>query len=166
MKPAFSPSPRHFSPRHLMWLFLLMIGAPSLRTAQAAGANPQAVQKAVNSAEFRAAYAEDVAQKLLGRGATGGEIAQWAAPMQGDAKGWMGVVAAVAGSPAYFQKVGSSNPKFVAHLFQDLVGRAPDAGEEAPAALDFLKGGGSRGELAAVVADTDEFRASTVADFT
>lgn len=163
MKTIMTVPPRRLS--GILFLLLAGLCAPDSPRARAANVNPQTVQKTVSSAEFRAAYIEGVAQKLLGRAATAEETASLSQQWASGATGWMKVVSAVAGSPAYFQKVGNTDAKFVARLFQDLVGRAPDAAEEAPAALDFLKGGGSRAELAEVVADTDEFRAGTVQDF-
>ncbi|BCM90681.1 hypothetical protein IAD21_02541 [Abditibacteriota bacterium] len=129
-------------------------------TLAQAAISAQTVQTTVNGAPFRAAFVQTVYQKLLGRAATSSESAPLVTQLQGGGKAWQDVVTTVAGSSAYFQKVGNSNVPFVNRLFQDMVDRAPDATEEAPAALDFLKGGGSRSELAAVVADTDEFRAN------
>ncbi len=133
--------------------------------ALGAGANPQAVQSTVNSDAFRTAYVQTVYQKLLDRSATPDEVAPLVAQMKGGGKAWVTVVSMVAGTPDYFQKAGNNNATFVNQLFQDLVARAPDPTDEASAATDFLKGGGSRSELADVVDDTDEFRANWTQTF-
>ncbi len=119
------------------------------------------VDNTVTSQPFRAYFVRGVYQKLVGRAPTATEAAPLITQLGGGAKGWQNVVVAVAGSPLYFQKTGGTNALFVGRLFQDLVGRAPDATEETPAALDFLKDG-TRDGLAAVVADTPECRAHWV----
>ncbi len=148
--------------RLLAVLTLLCVGVAA--PARAAGISPQIAQSAVNSDAFGAFYVKTVATKLLGRAATSAEAAPLVAQLQSGGDGWIQVVTTVAGSPAYFQKTGSTNEKFVPRLFADMVGRAPDATEELPASIDFLKTG-QRGELAAVLADTDEFRANFAALF-
>ena len=144
------------------WLVLLVLALQfsAISPAHAAGASAQNVQNTVNSDAFRVAYIQRVGASMLGRALQAGEIAPLTAAMKDGAQGWQNVAVLVAASPSYFQRADNSNPKFVAQLFQDFTGRVPDATEETPAALDFLKTG-SRADLAQVVADTDEFRALT-----
>ncbi len=134
--------------------------------SQPAGAAAKAgtVQNTVNSTPFRAFCVGEIYQKLLGRPATASEAASGDAELQAGGKAWQNLVVAVAGSPAYFQKTGKNNAQFVQSLFEDLVGRAPDAAEETPTSIDFLKAN-SRDKLAAVVADTEEFRAYWTQNF-
>lgn len=140
-------------------LFALFIALLPLSSASAA-VNAQAVQNTVESEGFRAFFVQSVHQELLGRAATGGEAAPLISQLEAGGKAWQTVIVTVVASPAYFQKAGGSNAKFVPLLFAAMVGRAPDPAEEAPAAIDFLKGGGSRAQLGEVLADTDEFRAN------
>lgn len=143
--------------------FLLLLCCVAV-PARAAGVSPQAAQSAVNSDAFGAFYVATVTAKLLGRAATPTETSPLVAQLNTGGNAWLAVVTSVAGSPAYFQKAGGTNAKFVPRLFADMVGRAPDATEELPASLDFLKTG-QRAELAAVLADTDDFRAQFAALF-
>ncbi|HEX8463756.1 MAG TPA: DUF4214 domain-containing protein [Abditibacterium sp.] len=151
-----------FFPARVLWLALFVALGQCVFTAPAVAAgDAKAAQNAVTSDVFRGRMAQMYHQKFLERAATPGEVSAFSTQWKTGASGWKTAVATLLGSAAYFQKSGGANDKFVRQLFQDVAGRAPDAGEELPAALDFLKGGSSRAQLAEVVVDSDEAKALT-----
>jgi hypothetical protein len=147
-----------FTPR-FFWCALFAVLLPLITaTPVRAAANAQAVQQVLDSDAFAEWYARFAYKDLLlHRDATPGELGAALATFKSGDDGWQKVVAQIAGSSAYFQNAGGTNAQFVTQVFEDLVGREPDAGEEMSSALDFLKTN-SREELAAAVVDTDEFR--------
>lgn len=148
---------------HRFWTIALgatLLGAGLISTpcAYAAGADPQIIQTTLDSDNFRAGLVNTFYKKFLGRAATSAESTPLVAKLQEGGTAWVSVVTTIIGSPAYYKKAGGTDAAFVNRMFQDLVGRVPDPAEEAPAAIDYLKGGGTRDQLAGVIADNDTFR--------
>jgi len=150
---------KFFQARFLWIALLLGLAQFQIISPAVAAGDAKAAQNAVGSDAFRGRMAQLYHERFLERAATSSEASAFSGQWKTGATGWKTAVATLLGSAAYFQKSGNSNDKFIRQMFQDVAGRAPDADEELPAAIDFLKGGDSRAQLAEVVLDSEEAKA-------
>ncbi|HEX8237579.1 MAG TPA: hypothetical protein VF600_16600 [Abditibacteriaceae bacterium] len=143
-------------PRARLLCLTLLLGILAPQNARAAG-DVQSAKNAVDSEAFRLRMAGLFHQKYLKRMPTSSEAAAFSSKWRAVPDGWKNALIALAATPAYFQNAGGTNEGFVTQLFQDMAGRAPDATEELPAAVEFLETG-QRGQLAEVIADSNDFK--------
>ncbi|MDQ3813269.1 MAG: DUF4214 domain-containing protein [Armatimonadota bacterium] len=156
MKPSFLSPSRFFLPLLLSAGIVFNHATPVLAAAD----RQTTAQGIVNSSEYQQKLVHSYYQRFLGRAAQPAEVN--AAVNQMKTEGWTAPIVAIVSSDGYFKAAGGSNDKYVAKLFQNLVGRAPDPKEELPSAVDFLAQGGSRQDLAKILAENEQFRANQV----
>lgn len=122
--------------------------------------NTDVVLAIQNSQEGQTLYCQEVCQDLLGRAPTDAELeAVLAAFGLGGTREQ--IKAALAGSEGFFQLSGGSNEAFVDNLYQEALGRAPDAAGRGNF-LQALADGFTREQVTAVVLASDEYREHVV----
>jgi hypothetical protein len=107
-----------------------------------------------SSAEFRSNLVVTDYQQLLGRTPQAGEIAGWLNAL-GNGLPETELASVFQGSAEYFQNHGDTNAGWLTGVYQDELGRAPDAGGEA-AWLTALQNGLPRQAAAATIAVSTE----------
>jgi uncharacterized delta-60 repeat protein len=113
----------------------------------------------VTSPEGRGDVIAGYYQQYLGRSAGPGEIQLWLPPQQNLSPDQ--VLPLILGSAEYFQKHGSDNAQWLAGVYHDLLGRAPDPGSQPW--LDALNRGAPRDQVAALIAASTEYRGDVIA---
>jgi hypothetical protein len=125
----------------------------------------QVVARILTSApflEYRRDQVNEVYARLLQRPAEPAGLARWVAFLQGGGTIEQ-LIARVAGSPEYFTRNGGNTDGFLAAIYRDLLGRAGDA-DGLARFRQRLAEGATRGQVAAAVLGSDEYRGKLVAD--
>jgi uncharacterized delta-60 repeat protein len=112
----------------------------------------------VTSTEERGRVIGGYYQHYLGRPASPGEVQLWLPPQQNLAPDQ--ALPLILGSAEYFQKHGGNNASWLAAVYQDLLGRAPDPGSQP--LLDALNQGTPREQIAALIAASPEYRSDLI----
>jgi hypothetical protein len=125
------------------------------------GAGRQAIAAAfLNSAEYRGMLVNGIYQQLLGRPADPGGTNFWVAQM-GFGLSTESVMASIASSGEYYARHGSTNPGFVAGLYQDLLGR-PASSAEIAGWTSAMANGASPSNVALGFLGSTEYRARLI----
>jgi hypothetical protein len=137
-------------------------GWDSLTTALNGGTltRTQAAQALLTSAEYRGDLINGAYQSFLKRIADPDGFSAFMSALNGGTTAEQ-MKAAILGSQEYFALHGSSNDRFVADMYQDLLGRAADA-STAASLLGMLAGGSSRVDVAMAVLTSTDYQATFV----
>jgi hypothetical protein len=135
-----------------VWMAYLDAGLTRIEVAAA-------IETSGPTLEFRQNQVQDAYQRLLGRPAEPDAQAAWVAFLQGGTVEQF--LAAVAGSPEYFQKNGNSSDGFLQALYRDLLGRDIDPTGRTTL-IQALAQGASREQVAATLLGSDEYGAVQV----
>jgi uncharacterized protein (TIGR03118 family) len=141
------------------------IGLAYFTTLQNNGDSRQDIVSRIESSpEFRALEINGLYTRLLHRSADPSGTAYWEMQLQ---RGMTieQVESGIAGSPEYYQTRGGGTVNgYLSALYQDALGRAPDATGQAGFTAALLNGA-SRADVAAVVFGSDEFRSDLIQGF-
>src|SRR5262249_13580000 len=110
----------------------------------------------LNSVEYRVRFITGAYQKLLGRSPGDAEVAFWLGARQRGATE-EDVLAAILGSPEYFQLAGGTNDLWLSRVYQTLLGRGRDSSSQI-FLVSLNNGTASRQQVAATIMGSSEFR--------
>jgi hypothetical protein len=128
----------------------------------------QAARQSITSAiagstEAETAVVAGYYTQFLGRTASPNELSPWVSLLQSGGSREQ-VIAAIVGSPEYFQRQGGTNTQFVNQLYQDLLGRPRDVSESG--FLNALNGGTATPlQVATVILQSTEYAQHLVNGF-
>jgi hypothetical protein len=117
----------------------------------------EVVRQLVNSDDYHAAVVRDYFDEHLGRSATDGDVAYWVGRMRQGAKA-EDVLAGIMGSGEYARLVGGGDAGWLDAVYNDLLGRAVDAGGRAYFLGELAAQRLSREQVAESILDSDEHR--------
>ncbi len=106
-----------------------------------------------HSAEYLSNIVVNDYQQFLGRTPTTQEVSLWVNAMEHGVTDEQ-VLADFVGSPEFYQHAGGTNQTYVAALYQDLLGRSPDAASGSW--VNALNAGGNRYQIAGLFATSTE----------
>jgi uncharacterized delta-60 repeat protein len=133
----------------------------ALLAASAAARQADALAVAT-SGEYRANLVAGYYQRLLGRQASAGEINYWVGLLQSGVRDEQ-VMAAFVASDEYVRKAGGTNAAWLDQAYRDLLGRSRDPQDQG--FLNALAGGATRGQVAAAILASGEYRQHLVRQY-